>query len=93
MDPLVDEHSAVPFHLSLTEPLDESAIADVPEAVGGYDPIEQIWKTPNGTPAVGSLDWNETATWSNSATDWYETLTKSENGNILGFDDSHLDSS
>jgi hypothetical protein len=44
------ERSAVPFHLGLTEPIDETAIADFPTLEGGYDPVDQIWRLPSGTP-------------------------------------------
>ena len=43
------EHSAVPFHLGLIEPIDETAIADHPPVEGTYDPVEQIWQLPVGT--------------------------------------------
>jgi hypothetical protein len=49
MTATLTEHSAVPFHLSLTEPINETAIADRPAVEGAYDPIEQIWKLPDGT--------------------------------------------
>jgi hypothetical protein len=45
----VTEHSPVPFHLGLIEPRDETAITDLPEIEGAYDPVEQIWKLPAGT--------------------------------------------
>jgi hypothetical protein len=43
------EHSALPFHLGLTEPIDETDMADHPAVEGSYDPVEQIWKLPAGT--------------------------------------------
>lgn len=44
------EHSAVPFHLGLTEPSNETTSDDYPAVEGAYDPVEQIWKLPTGTP-------------------------------------------
>ena len=44
------ERSAVPFHLGLTEPVGDTAITCHPEIEGAYDPVEQIWKLPDGTP-------------------------------------------
>ena len=46
------EPSAVPFHLGLTEPIAETAIDDYPGVEGAYDPVEQVWKLPNGTPVT-----------------------------------------
>jgi hypothetical protein len=42
------EHSAVPLHLGLTEPIDEEAIVGYPAVEGAYDPVEQMWKLPSG---------------------------------------------
>jgi hypothetical protein len=39
-----------PFHLALTEPVDEAAVICFPTAEGAYDPVEQVWKLPSGTP-------------------------------------------
>ena len=43
------EHSALPFHLTITEPIDESAMTVYPDVEGAYDAVEQIWKLPAGT--------------------------------------------
>ncbi|HXL92520.1 MAG TPA: hypothetical protein VN969_26595 [Streptosporangiaceae bacterium] len=43
------ERQVVPFHLTLTEPIGETSIAGYPAAEGAYDPVEQIWKLPDGT--------------------------------------------
>jgi hypothetical protein len=43
------ERSAVPFHLGLTEPIDEATILGYPAVEGTYDPVEQIWRLPDGT--------------------------------------------
>jgi hypothetical protein len=48
------ERSAVPFHLGLTEPIDETIIAGYPAIEGAYDPVEQIWRLPGGTPLTDS---------------------------------------
>ncbi len=48
MTAMLAEHSAVPFHLGLTEPLDETAITEHPAVEGAYDAVEQIWKLPTG---------------------------------------------
>ncbi len=48
MPAMLAENSAVPFHLGLTQPLDETVMADYPAVEGGYDAVEQIWKMPNG---------------------------------------------
>lgn len=42
------EHSAVPFHLAITDPIDETVMADYPAVEGSYDAVEQIWKLPAG---------------------------------------------
>jgi len=47
---MLAEHSAVPFHLGITEPIDETALADHPAVEGAYDPVEQTWKLPAGAP-------------------------------------------
>jgi len=44
------EQSAVPFHLSLIDPIDETVMADHPTVEGSYDPVAQIWNMPAGTP-------------------------------------------
>ena len=44
------ERSAVPFHIGLTEPIDETTIVGYPAVEGGYDPVAQIWRLPAGTP-------------------------------------------
>jgi hypothetical protein len=44
------ERSSLPFHLSLTELIDETTIADIPAVEGAYDPVAQIWRLPDGTP-------------------------------------------
>lgn len=49
------ERSAVPFHLGLTEPMDETTVAGHPAIDGAYDPVEQIWKLPTGTPLTGPM--------------------------------------
>jgi hypothetical protein len=41
---------AVPFHLGLTEPIDETTMTGHPAVEGTYDPVEQIWRLPEGTP-------------------------------------------
>jgi hypothetical protein len=46
----LEERSVVPFHVALTEPLDEATITGYPAAEGAYDPVEQLWKLPGGTP-------------------------------------------
>ena len=48
------EPYAVPFHLGLTESIDETAIVGFPAVEGAYDPVEQIWKLPGGTPLTAS---------------------------------------
>jgi hypothetical protein len=42
--------SLVPFHVALTEPLDEATIVRCPDVEGAYDPVEQLWRLPDGTP-------------------------------------------
>ncbi len=42
------EHSAVPFHIVLTEPIDETALAERAAVEGSYDPVDQVWKLPAG---------------------------------------------
>jgi hypothetical protein len=44
------ERSTVPFHLGLTEPIDEATIVGYPAVEGAYDPVAQIWRLPTGTP-------------------------------------------
>jgi hypothetical protein len=46
---MLAEHSAVPFHLAITEPIDESVMTDYPAVEGSYDPVAQIWQMPTGT--------------------------------------------
>ncbi|MGD0065093.1 MAG: hypothetical protein ABSB76_16800 [Streptosporangiaceae bacterium] len=43
--------ASVPFHLGLTEPIDvdETTITGYPAVEGAYDPVEQIWRLPDGT--------------------------------------------
>jgi hypothetical protein len=50
VDATLAERSAVPFHLGLSEPINEAAIEDYPSVEGAYDPVEQIWKLPAGAP-------------------------------------------
>ena len=47
---MADTLAAVPFHLSITEPIDETTVVGYPSAEGAYDPVEQLWKLPGGTP-------------------------------------------
>jgi hypothetical protein len=64
------QSSAVPFHLSLTEPIDETATAGYPAVEGAYDPVEQKWRLPDGmlltdlpaakVPFLISLTWSGT---------------------------------
>jgi hypothetical protein len=75
---------AVPFHLGLTEPIDETAITSSPAIEGSYDPAAQIWKLPDGTPLADS------STIINDATDF--TLTFSHVGDTYRQDDEKLDS-
>jgi len=44
------ERSAVPFHLGLIEPVDKATITSYPTVEGTYDPVEQIWRLPDGIP-------------------------------------------
>ena len=46
------ERSAVPFHIGLTEPIDDTD-ASYPTVEGAYDPEEQVWKLPAGTLLSG----------------------------------------
>jgi hypothetical protein len=46
----VADRSSLPFHLGLTEPIDETTIAAFPVVEGAYDPVEQIWRLPDGMP-------------------------------------------
>lgn len=75
MTATLTERSAVPFHLGLTEPVDETTIDDCPAVEGAYDPVEQIWKLPAGT----------------SPDAYYacESLTLTEHGYIV--DDIHVE--
>jgi hypothetical protein len=50
---MADTLAAVPFHLSITEPIDEATITGYPTVEGAYDPVEQLWKLPTGTPLTG----------------------------------------
>jgi hypothetical protein len=57
------ERSVVPFHLELTEPVDEATVVRYPAVEGAYDPVEQIWKLPDGTPltnpkAIGDVGYD-----------------------------------
>lgn len=49
------DRSAVPFHLGLTEPVDETSLTSYAAIDGAYDPEEQIWKLPAGTPLTGPM--------------------------------------
>jgi hypothetical protein len=49
MTTTIAERSAVPFHLSLIEPIDEATITGYPVVEGAYDPVDQTWKLPAGT--------------------------------------------
>jgi hypothetical protein len=50
MSATLEECSVVPFHVELTKPIDEAAVVRYPAMPGAYDPVEQIWKLPEGTP-------------------------------------------
>ncbi len=78
MTTMLAEHSAVPFHLGLTEPIDETATTDSPAIDGAYDPVEQIWKLPEGTPLTGPMAFTGTPS--------YSILDKQ-----LVIDDAHVD--
>jgi hypothetical protein len=68
------ESSAVPFHLGLTEPIDEGTITGYPTVEGFFDPVEQIWRLPDGTlltdPKVSEVlseVYTETHSWISGA--------------------------
>ena len=83
MTAMLAERSAVPFHLHLTEPMDEAAITDNPAVEGSYDPVAQIWKLPDGTPLAGS----ETVINDSTA----QTITISHVGDTYRQDDDKMD--
>lgn len=56
------ERSAVPFHLGLTEPIDETTSTGDPAVEGAYDPVEQIWTSPAGTPRTDPKAYTGTLT-------------------------------
>jgi hypothetical protein len=62
------ECSSVPFHLGLTEPIDETTISGYPTLDGAYDPVEQIWKLPDGMaltdPKASAIPYSATASYS-----------------------------
>jgi hypothetical protein len=76
------ERSAVPFHLGLTEPIDEATITGYPAVEGGYDPVAQIWRLPAGTPLSDPQAIIEAP---------YETETFTFTGDKLYVDDIHPD--
>lgn len=47
-----EERPVVPFHVGLTEPVDEATVTSYPAVEGAYDPVEQIWRLPGGTPVT-----------------------------------------
>jgi hypothetical protein len=67
MSATLAEPTAVPFHLGLSEPIDEATIVGYPSVEGAYDPVEQVWKLPAGTsltdPQVIKAVGFETQTW------------------------------
>ncbi|HXL94230.1 MAG TPA: hypothetical protein VN969_35300 [Streptosporangiaceae bacterium] len=42
------ERSSVPFHLGLTEAADGTTSTGYPAVEGAYDPVEQVWRLPDG---------------------------------------------
>jgi hypothetical protein len=40
------ECSSIPFHLGLTEPAGDAS--GYPAMEGAYDPVEQVWRLPDG---------------------------------------------
>jgi hypothetical protein len=58
MEATLAENLTVPFHLSITAPINETIITGYPALEGAYDPVEQVWKLPTGTPLT-SLEANE----------------------------------
>lgn len=78
----VEERLAVPFHLGLTEPADEAAFAGLPGVEGAYDPVEQLWKLPDGTPLTNPKVIKDVP---------YDTPTYTHLHDGLQVDDYHLE--
>lgn len=82
MTATLTERAAVPFHLGLTEPIDETTTTGYPAVEGAYDPVEQIWKLPTGTPLTDP-----------AASEKFYTATETHsiiNGHLI-IDDAHID--
>jgi hypothetical protein len=67
------ESFSVPFHLGLTEPIDETTIIGDPAVEGAYDPVEQKWRLPDGMlltdTAAGEVPFLPTVTVCNHGAD------------------------